>query len=78
MTVFEQFQAIIADNLNISKDKVTLNANLADDLGADSLDAVEIIMNLEESFNISIADDATEKIKTVKDLVDYIEEQSSK
>ena len=78
MTVFEQVQAIIADNLNISKDKVTLNANLADDLGADSLDAVEIIMNLEESFNISIADDATEKIKTVKDLVDYIEEQSSK
>lgn len=78
MTVFEQVQAIIADNLNISKDKVTLNANLADDLGADSLDAVEIIMNLEESFNISIADDAVEKIKTVKDLVDYIEEQSSK
>ncbi len=78
MTVFEQVQAIIADNLNISKDKVTLNANLADDLGADSLDAVEIIMNLEESFNISIADDAAEKIKTVKDLVDYIEEQSSK
>ena len=78
MTVFEQVQAIIADNLNISKDKVTLNANLADDLGADSLDAVEIIMNLEESFNISIADDAVEKIKTVKELVDYIEEQSSK
>lgn len=78
MTVFEQVQAIIVDNLNISKDKVTLNANLADDLGADSLDAVEIIMNLEESFNISIADDAAEKIKTVKDLVDYIEEQSSK
>ncbi len=73
MTVFENVQTIIAKNLNIAKDKITLEANLADDLGADSLDAVEIIMDLEECFNISIADEATENIKTVKDLVEYIE-----
>ncbi len=73
MAVFEDVQAIIAKNLSIDKEKVTLTANLADDLGADSLDAVEIIMDLEDRFNISIADEATENIKTVQDLVDYIE-----
>ncbi len=73
MTVLENVQAIIAKNLNINKDDIKLESSLADDLGADSLDAVEIIMDLEECFNISIADDAAENIKTVKDLVEYIE-----
>ncbi len=73
MTVFENVQTIIADNLNVDKERVTLEANLADDLGADSLDAVEIIMDLEDCFGITISDEATEQIKTVKDLVDYIE-----
>ena len=78
MTTFEKIREIIMEQLSVDESMVTIDTNLMKDLEADSLDAVEIIMNLEESFNISIADDAAEKIKTVKDLVDYIEEQSSK
>lgn len=73
MAIFDDVQAIIAKNLSIDKEKISLSSNLADDLGADSLDAVEIIMDLEDRFEISIADEATENIKTVQDLVDYIE-----
>ena len=72
MTIFENVQKIISDNLNIDKEKITLEANLADDLGADSLDAVEIVMDLEDCFGVSF-DDAEESVKTVKDLVEFIE-----
>ena len=72
MTILENVQKIIAENLNIDKEKVTLEANLADDLGADSLDAVEIVMDLEDCFGVSF-DDAEDKVKTVKDLVEFIE-----
>ncbi len=73
MSVFESVKSIIAKNLKVSEEKITLDANLKEDLGADSIDAVEIIMDLEDEFNISIAADETEDIKTVKDLVSYIE-----
>ncbi len=73
MTVFENVQTIISKNLSIPKENIKLESNLVDDLGADSLDAVEIIMDLEDCFNITISDEETENIKTVGDLVSYIE-----
>ena len=71
--VFEKVQKIIAEGLNISLDKITMDTHLVDDLGADSLDAVELIMALEDEFDIEIADDAAQSIKTVQDIVSYIE-----
>ena len=75
--VFDKVKEIIVDELHINPDKVTLEANLAEDLGADSLDAVELIMALEDEYGITIDDDEARKIKTVKDLVDYIEAQKA-
>lgn len=71
--VFEKVKEIIVDSLNCDEDQVTLEANLKDDLEADSLDAVELIMAVEEEFDLEIPDDAATSIKTVKDIVDYIE-----
>lgn len=76
MNVFEKVKEIIVNNLSVSAEKVTLEAHLADDLGADSIDAVQIIMDIEDAFSVTIADEATENIKTVKDLVDYIENET--
>ena len=73
MSVFETVQAIIAEKLNVEKEKVTLEAALAEDLGADSLDAIEIVMALEDEFGLSLDADSTQNIKTVNDLVSYIE-----
>ena len=72
--VFEKVKEIILDVISIDESKVTLDASLEQDLGADSLDAVEIIMLLEDEFGISLDDEATQNIKTVKDLVNFIEE----
>ena len=72
--VFDRVQKVICDELNIDAAKVILEASLQDDLGADSLDAVEVIMALEDEFDISIDDDAAQNIKTVGDLVKYIED----
>ena len=71
--VFNKVKEIIAKELNLDPSKVTLEANLEKDLGADSLDAVEVIMALEEEFDLSVEDDALQTIKTVADLVNYIE-----
>ncbi len=71
--VFEKVQAIIADQLNISKDKVTMDSRLIEDLEADSLDAVEIITVLEDEYNVEVDDEAIQTIKTVGDLVKAIE-----
>ncbi len=73
MSVFDKVKEIIIDELNVDADKVVLEANLKDDLGADSIDAVQIIMDLEDAFNIEIDTDNAEAISTVKNLVDYIE-----
>lgn len=72
--VFEKVKKLIVEKLNVKADKVTMDARLVEDLEADSLDAVEVIMELEEEFNISIDDDAAQNIKTVGDIVRYIEE----
>jgi acyl carrier protein len=71
--VFEKIKAMIVEDLNVPEEKVTLEARLAEDLGADSIDAVELIMNIEEAFNIEVSDEQAQSIKTVGDLVKYIE-----
>ena len=71
--IFEKVQAIIAEGLNISKEQITMDTHLVDDLGADSLDAVELIMALEDEFGLEVGDDAAQSMKYVRDLVNYIE-----
>lgn len=70
--VFEKVKKIIVDTLSCDEGQVTLDANLKDDLDADSLDAVELIMTAEDEFGIEIPDEDAMNIKTVKDIVDYI------
>ncbi|ACM60258.1 acyl carrier protein [Caldicellulosiruptor bescii] len=72
--IFEKVKKIIADKLDIEEDKITPESSFLDDLGADSLDIVELIMELEEEFGIEIPDEDAEKIRTVADAVKYIEE----
>lgn len=69
---FEQLQDIIAKQLNLDKENITLTTSLTDDLKADSLDIVEIIMTIEDTFGIEIEDEAAEKFKVLKDVVDYV------
>lgn len=70
--VAERVKKIIVDHLGVEESKVVENANFIDDLGADSLDTVELVMAFEEEFGIEIPDEAAEKILTVKDAIDYI------
>ena len=69
---------IIVEHLNVNEDKVTDNASFVDDLGADSLDTVELVMALEEEFGCEISDEMSEKIMTVKNAIDYLRVNSSK
>ncbi|MBR5059497.1 MAG: acyl carrier protein [Clostridia bacterium] len=71
--MFEKVRAIIADQLNVDAEKITMESSIIEDLGADSLDVVELIMALEENFGVEIPDDDAEKINTIGDIVDYIE-----
>jgi acyl carrier protein len=73
METFEKVKDIIVDSLSCEADDVTLEASLTDDLEADSLDAVELIMAVEDEFGIEISDEEAAKMKTVKDIVDYVE-----
>ncbi|NJL61119.1 MAG: acyl carrier protein [Methylacidiphilales bacterium] len=70
--IFEKVKKIVADQLSVEDEKITPQSNFANDLGADSLDTVEMVMALEEEFNIEIPDEAAEKITTVQEAVDYI------
>ncbi|MDF1613631.1 acyl carrier protein [Desulfurivibrio dismutans] len=72
MAVEEKLIDIIADQLSVDKAKVVPGASFIDDLGADSLDLVELIMAMEEAFDIEIADEVAEKIVTVQDAIDHI------
>ena len=71
--VFEKVRAILCDQLDVQEDEVTVNSVLTDDLGADSIDLVDLIMTLEAEFDIEIPDEDVEKVKTVGDVVKYIE-----
>jgi acyl carrier protein len=77
MAVFDDVKAVIVEKLSADADKVTIDASFVDDLGADSLETVELIMGLEDKFGITIADEDAEKIRTVKDAVSFIESQGS-
>jgi len=71
-SVEERVKQIIVEQLGVDESEVTPSASFVDDLGADSLDTVELVMAFEESFSIEIPDEQAEKIRTVKDAVDYI------
>lgn len=77
-TTFEKVRDIIADKLSVKKEDVKNESNIAEDLGADSLDLVEILMDLEDTFGISIPDEAIPQIKTIKELVDFIDKNTKK
>ncbi|HKL12099.1 MAG TPA: acyl carrier protein [Halanaerobiales bacterium] len=72
--VFDRIVKVVSEELAISEEEITEDASFIDDLGADSLDVVELIMALEEEFDIEIPDEDAEEIATVSDAVDYIEE----
>lgn len=74
--VFEKVKEIIVDQLDVAEEDVTMEASFRDDLEADSLDVVELVMELEDEFDLEIADEEAENIATVGDAVTYIEEQS--
>lgn len=69
---FDRVKEIIVDQLDVEEDTVTLEASFTDDLDADSLDVVELVMELEDEFDLEIADEEAEKINTVGDVVEYI------
>ena len=72
-SVEEQVKNIVSEQLGVEKDKITRESNFVNDLGADSLDTVELVMELEEEFDISIPEDAAEKIQTVGEAISHIE-----
>ena len=74
--IFEKLKSLIAEQLSVDEDEVTTDANIQDDLGADSLDVVDLITTIEDEFDISIPDEAVEEIKTVGDIVNYIEKNA--
>lgn len=73
MAIFEDVRDVIVEQLSVSPSAVNLNSKIVEDLGADSLDVVELVMALEEKFDIEIPDSDAEKLTTVQDVVSYIE-----
>ena len=74
--IAERVKKIVVEHLGVDEDKVKEQASFIDDLGADSLDTVELVMAFEEEFNIEIPDDAAEKIQTVADAINFIKEHA--
>jgi acyl carrier protein len=74
MALFDDVKEVVVEQLNVNPDEVKMESKFVEDLGADSLDVVELVMALEEKFGIEIPDDEAEKIQTVGDAVKYIEE----
>ena len=73
MSIEERVRKLVCEQLGVKEDEVTTEASFVEDLGADSLDTVELVMALEEEFETEIADEEAEKITTVKEAIDYIE-----
>jgi len=76
-TIYDRLKGIVTEQLGVDEEEVTLEASFVDDLNADSLDLVELIMSLEEEFGLEISDEDAEKILTVGDAASYIEEHQS-
>ena len=74
---FDKIKEIVVDKLGVEESKVSMDAKFIDDLGADSLDTVELIMQFEEEFNIEIPDDVAEKITTIKEAIEHIQNSQS-
>lgn len=77
-TIEERVKKIVAEQLGVKEEEITPDASFVDDLGADSLDTVELVMALEEEFETEIPDEHAEKIETIKDAVNYIKEHQGK
>jgi acyl carrier protein len=76
MSTYDRVKKVVVEQLEVSEDEVTTTASFIDDLGADSLDVVELVMGLEEEFDIEIPDEDAEKIATVGDAVTYVDEKT--
>ena len=74
--IFDMLKELVVDQLGVEEDEVTMEATMQDDLGADSLDLVDLVMSVEEEFGVKVADEDLENIKTVGDIVNYIEERA--
>jgi len=74
--VFDKIRSILAEQLELDEDKITMDSDVLEDLEADSLDVVDLVMSLEDEFDIEVPDEAIENFKTVGDIVRYVEENS--
>ena len=74
--IFDKVKEILVDQLDVEDEKVTMEASIIDDLGADARDLVDLVMSLEEEFDVEIPDEQVENIKTVSDIVKYIEDNA--
>ena len=74
--IFDKLKELFVDQLGVEEDEVTMEASMQDDLGADSLDLVDLVMSVEEEFGVKVADEDLENIKTVGDIVNYIEDRA--
>ena len=78
MAVADKVKGIIVEQLGVDEEEVTPDASFVDDLGADSLDTVELVMAFEEEFSLEIPDEEAERIQTIQDAISYVEERTSK
>ena len=74
--IFDKLKELVVDQLGVEEDEVTMEASMQDDLGADSLDLVDLVMSVEEEFGVKVVDEDLENIKTVGDIVNYIEDRA--
>ncbi|MCQ2469762.1 MAG: acyl carrier protein [Ruminococcus sp.] len=74
--IFEKLKDIIAEQLSVEPDEISMDSDIQEDLGADSLDVVDLITTIEDEFDLSIPDEAVEEIKTVGDIVNYVEKNA--
>ena len=72
--IFDKVKAIIADQLGVDENTIEMESSIVEDLGADSIDAIDLILSIQEEFDVEIPDEAVEGIKTISDIVKYIED----